>query len=227
MDVRAGEEMLRCAAVFLDAETMELLRVLHGFTRLRLSGAGDGQRKLAQLVESDADQAALERELHGFLSQCWDSLDGLGREVNLCMAGLFPEAGLFPPLRMTRQCTFYVVRKKLHDYPGTVGHPVSGLLWHRTRDDPAEAYERLSFLYNWSLFAPVPMPDGRLLPGSGDVPEVMRGLVRAVRSGPLGRCGISEGSDEIVRWLERLAADCYGELARAANRPAGGGATTR
>ena len=109
--------------------------------------------------------------LHAFLRECWEALDGLAREVNLVMHALFPAAGLYAPFEMTRQCTFYVVRKLLHDWPRTAAHPVSDLLWSETREDASAAYRRLSYLYNVSLFLPLAPVNGRL-PGAEDFPSL-------------------------------------------------------
>jgi hypothetical protein len=188
----------------LPADDAELLRLLRAFTEERLTAA---QACRERLLEAPEDGAAL----HAFLREAWETLDGLAREVNALMHALFPDAGLYPPDRMTRQCTFYVVRKLLHECPATAAHPVSELLWRETRGAAAPAYRRLSLLYNLSLFVPLAVVDGRL-PSAADVPPAVRPLVRpqAVEGVKL-----SEGLEEILGWEEGLVAECRALLALA------------
>ena len=209
MENEAGIELLRAASEALPAPKGELLRVLHRFTGRRRAAAGVCRgRLLDALAAEDADAA--EAELHAFLRESWEALDGLAREVNLCMEHLFPEVGLYPPLEMTRQCTFYVVRKKLHEHPATASHPVTRLLWARTRERPDAAYRRVSFLYNLSLFCPVPLGPGGMLPGSDDIPHAVRPLLKPSAVPP---AGAGEASGEILRWLAELSAQIYATLA--------------
>lgn len=192
----------------LAPEERELFDLLHAFTAARLEAADErGVRVVAAIQQADTNRA--QRELHAFLRECWDGLDGLGREVNLCMHRRFPGAGLYPPLEMTRQCTFYMVRKKLHEHPDTVEHPVSRLLWDATRGDADRAYERLSFLYNLSLFVPVPVPEGRLLPGPDDVPETVSGILKPT---DLPRCEAGKGLPQMRSWVEEMVGRCYRKL---------------
>lgn len=211
MGKQTKAEFLRTASAGLPEEEAELLGALHRFTGERLEAAERAKYDVEQTLEREADAAP---EVHAFLSECWEVLDGLAREVNLCMHHLFPAAGLYPPMEMTRQCTFYMVRKKLHEDPQTADHPVSLLLWERTRESPAPAYQRLSFLYNLSLFFPVPVEQGRL-PGTSDLPELPR---RLIKSAEVERCDATDGMEEIVRWLNDLAAQCYQRLGRALAR---------
>jgi hypothetical protein len=170
--------------------------LLHEFTAARLAGAAEARDR---------------GDLHGFLRECWEVLDGLAREVNLVMHHSFPDARLYPPQDMTRQCTFYVVRKNLAEHADTADHPVSRLLWEETREDAVPAYERLSFLYNLSLFAPLPLPDGQL-PGSDDVPDAVRPLIKPsnVLRAPFG-----DGTADILTWLRSFTQRCYERLAKA------------
>ncbi len=184
-----------------------LLAALHQFTAERMQAAERCRERAVQALQA---AAAAEPDLHAFLRECWEALDGLAREVNVCMYHAFPGAGLFPPTEMTRQCTFYMVRKKLHESPQTSEHPVSRLLWERTREAPDEAYERLSFLYNLSLFFPLPIPDGKGLPGTCDLPESVRGIVKGAR---IERCDLPEGTQAIVDWLTDFADESYRRLA--------------
>ncbi len=189
----------------------ELFDLLHGFTAARMDTAAvRAGATLDALAGGETERAR--RELRAFLRECWDALDGLGREVNLCMHHLFPEAGLYPPLQMTRQCTFYMVRKKLHEHPATADHPVSRLLWGATRAEPGRGYERLSFLYNVSLFVPLPVPEGRRLPGRADLPQAVRGLVKP---GEVPPCEARKGLRQIQEWLETMVGECYGRMTRA------------
>ncbi|MCK4375226.1 MAG: hypothetical protein KAX19_07855 [Candidatus Brocadiae bacterium] len=196
------------AAAGLPAEKAELLRHLHRFTGERLEGAQACRDRAVAALEETRDARA---DLHAFLRECWEALDGLAREVNACMEHLFPHAGLYPPMEMTRQCTFYVLRMKLHERPETAGHPVSQLLWQQTRDSPAEAYQRLSFLYNLSLFFPLSLVEGRL-PGSADLPPTVRGVLKTA---DVAGCEAAEGMDAILRWLNGFVQECYRRLARA------------
>ncbi len=200
--------LLETAAGVLPAQQVELLAALHRFTEERL-GAADACREA--LLKRIREGGRPEPELHAFLRECWEALDGLAREVNVCMHHLFPEAGLPPPMEMTRQCTFYVIRKALHESPQATAHPVSRLLWERTREQGGEPYERLSFLYNLSLFLPLWLPEAQL-PGTTDVPEFARFLLRPAA---VDRCDADEGTREILRWLRGFAAETYGSLAAA------------
>jgi hypothetical protein len=200
------QDALLAAAGALPADEAELLRSLHAFTAERLAAARACRERLLEAVRAGRDGSA---ELHAFLRESWEVLDGLAREVNLVMHALFPEAGLYPPFEMTRQCTFYVVRKLLHEGPATAAHPVTELLWHETRDDGRPAYRRLSFLHNLSLFLPLaPLAGGRL-PGTADVPPWAVALVRPrqVEAG-----GLSEGLDEMLEWLDGMLRSCYAAL---------------
>ncbi len=193
----------------LPRDQAALLVELHAFTGERLRAARACRERALGAIGGGAD---LGTELHAFLRECWEVLDGLAREVNAVMHGLFPGARLFPPAEMTRQCTFYVVRKKLHEHPDTADHPVSRLLWDQTRERPPEAYRVLSFLYNVSLFVPIPLTGEGLLPGSADLPEVARALVRAT---DVPSSDPDDAMGAIVVWLDRLVSECRGLLARA------------
>jgi len=208
-DDARGRELMAAAGAALEPEEAGLLKLLHRFTRERLGAAEQDRRRIAELLGGGAAAERIGSELHGFLREAWEALDGLGREVNLCMHALFPEAGLYPPTEMTRQCTFYVVRKKLRAHGVTAEHPVTRLLWGETRAEPAEGYQRLSFLYNLSLFLPLELAEGGRLPGDNDVPDAARGSVKA-RGVP--SCPAGEGLAGIIEWLRGFAADCYGRL---------------
>lgn len=192
----AEDGFLEAAQAVLPEDEAALAGLLHEFTAARLAGAAEARER---------------GNLHGFLRECWEVLDGLAREVNLAMHRLFPDARLYPPLEMTRQCTFYVVRKNLAEHPDTADHPVSRLLWDETRDDAAPAYERLSFLYNLSLFAPLPLPDGQLS-GSADVPEAIRPLIKP---SSVPRASFGDGTADILTWLRSFTRRCYAALSRA------------
>lgn len=194
----------------LPRESAALLRDLHRFTGRRLAAARDSGEELRKALDRD-DTTAAEIALHGFLRDCWEALDGLSREVNLALHHLYPEAALYPPFEMTRQCTLYMVRKKLHEHPSTANHPVSGLLWQRTRETPDEAYERLSFLYNLSLFFPLELTEGRL-PGTEDLPPAARSIIK---SADIARRDAREGVREMLNWVEDLLEKCYALLAEA------------
>jgi hypothetical protein len=200
-----------------------LLHDLYRFTEQRLAEAAS--RRDACIDAADCgDSGRAQAELHAFLHGCWEALDGVAREANLVLHGLLPETGLYPPLAMTRQCTFYMVRKKLREHPATAEHPVSRLLWERTRQSPAAAYERLSFLHNISLFLPVPLLGGCRLPGTTDVPDHARGIVKTAA---VGACPAREGLAGMADWVHALVAECRRELRRAADegRPEGTGVT--
>jgi hypothetical protein len=204
------DALLRAAAEALPAEEAELLRVLHAFTAERLAA---GRACRARLLEA-ADGGP---ELHDFLREAWEVLDGLAREVNLVMHALFPDAGLYPPFEMSRQCTLYVVRKVLHEGAATAGHRVADLLWRETHHDAGPAYRRLSFLHNLSLFLPVKPAAGRL-PGAADLPATAQSLIKPEQ---VGACGLREGLDQMLAWLAGFVQECYARLAETASNHEG------
>ena len=208
-----GDDLLAAAGEVLPPPEASLLGALHAFAAARLRSARRLEEEVGEAL-SGAEPADRGGLLHAFLRECWEALDGIGRETNVCMARLFPRAGLFPPLEMTRQCTLYVVRLRLHRDPATAVHPVAAFLWRETRAAPPAAYLRLSFLHNLALFVAVPILEGGLLPGAEDVPEGLRGSVRPPDPG-LGRCEARAGLREIADWLESFAAECYRLLAEA------------
>jgi hypothetical protein len=204
-----GADLLAAAEATLPPESMALLRALHEFARARLAGVRLRQRTVGPLLDAGA-RAEAESDLHALLRECWEVLDGLAREVKLCMAHLFPDAGLYAPAMMTRQCTFYVVRKKLHEGTETANHPVTRLLYDSTRAAATKEYERLSFLYNVSLFLPLALTEDGALPGSADLTDTARAVVKPAQ---IDRCGAKEGLEEITNWLESLVGECYQRLA--------------
>jgi hypothetical protein len=210
MDAAHDGELPGAAALALPPAERLLLELLCAFTRERLAQAGAARSRMLDCLAAGwtAEGAAA---LHAFLRECWEALDGLGREANLVMHRLFPEAGLHLPLQMTRQCTAYVVRKVLHEHPDAAGHPVSRLLWERTRGAAGEEYGRLSFLYNLSLFVPLPLPAG-LLPGSEDVPDALAGTVRTQA---VPRAEPGPATRGIVDWLDGLVRECESLMAEA------------
>jgi len=173
----SGADLLAGAARALPGPHCALLARLHAFTAERMAAARTCRDRL---VKAAARCGCGGPELHAFAREAWEALDGLAREVNVCMHHLFPDLGLYPPTQMTRQCTFYVVRKILHDSPATTHHPVTELLWHESRQGGQPAYERLSFLHNLSLFLPIAPVDGR--PGWRRAP-------RRYWNGWMGWCG--------------------------------------
>ena len=203
------EEFLAAAAAALSPSELALLEELHRFTADRLLAASRKLGEILAALEGDAEPAAKGESLHAFLREAWEALDGLARQVNLCLVRRLPEAKLYPPERMTRQCTFYMVRKKLHEHPATSEHPVSRLLWGATKSRPGGPYASLSFLYNLSVFLPIPIVEGRRLPGSDDIPAFARPLlkVQEMESSP-----IDSALTAIYRWLEGFAAECYSLL---------------
>ncbi len=214
MSRRAGETLADAAAGALPEREAALFALLHKFTAERLRSV-DELRERILAVAGPPPQPASSRCLHAFLRESWECLDALGREVNACMQHVFPGAGLFPPLQMTRQCTFYVVRKKLHEAAETRRHPVSRLLWLRTRDPGDAAYERLSFLYNLSLFLAVGLSTGGHLPGPNDVPAAASGIIRVPDGGATGSPTAEEGTAQIADWLHNFSEDCYEALTQA------------
>jgi hypothetical protein len=202
-----GAGLMEAAAVALPEQTAELLRRLHEFTLERLEAASLCRTSMVTALQAGG---VVGIGLHSFLRECWAVLDGLAREVNVCMEHLFPDAGLYPPRAMTRQCTFYVLRQKLHEHPSTAGHSVSRMLWERTRETPPVPYVRLSFLHNLSLFLPLSqLPEADRLPGSRDAPDVAQDAIRSVE---VPRCGLQEGTQEILDWLAEVLGECYGRL---------------
>jgi hypothetical protein len=200
---RSAQRVLPCAESALFSDLMAFVR--HRLEAAELAGCRLGETR---------EQATQQRDLHAFLRECWEVLDGLGRLINLCAYPLFPDSGLEPPERMTRQCTLYTVRRDLHRHPEGAQHPLGVLLWEETRRGPHPAYSRLSFLYNLALFVPVPLPEGRL-PGNAELPPHLRGLVRRQE---VEGTSIELGRDEIVGWLRGFAARCSAEMARTLRR---------
>ena len=203
------ERFLEAAERRLSAADIELLHMLNQFTDARLSMASQQAENARRQAGSAAVLSETQAHLHAFLTESWDALDGLAREINLCMYRLYPELGLYAPSRMTRQCGMYMVRKILRESPLMRDHPISQLLWERTRTRPTAAYRRLSFLYNLSVFVPVPVPRGSRLPGTDDVPETLQPLLK---DPPLKGCPLGQGLDEMERWLGDLVGTTYNLL---------------
>ena len=204
----AGEsELLHAAGSALSREECALACELAHFVSLRLGAAAQARRRTGEATASEDLQMAV----HAFLRECWDALDGLGRLVNVCLAEALPAAGLHPPGRMTRQCTFYTVRRALHTDPAGAEHPVAVLLWHETRADPHPAYARLSFLYNLALFVPLPLPEGRRLPGGADTPPHLLSLTKPP---DMPGAPLDEGMGEMLDWLRGFIGRCYALMAR-------------
>jgi hypothetical protein len=196
-----GDELLHAALAVLPSDLAGLFGVLHRFTVARRAAA----RRLAERLAAEADPATL----HAWLRECWDVLDGLAREANAVMHQTRPGAPLFPPGEGIRQCTLYMVRKKLHEHPPTAHHPVTQRLWERTKDGSAE-YERLSFLYNLSLFACIPLAQGRL-PGTAQLGHVLGAMVKPQ---PVPPCEVARGVEAIEAWLDELLRETYEALAQ-------------
>jgi len=199
MTIPGEGKLLAAAESARSGAELDLLRDLVAFVGRRIESARDAQARAATTAD-------LPRELHAFLREAWDALDGLGRLVNLCLYDVFPDAGLPAPDGMTRQCTFYTVRRALHAHPVAAEHPLSALLWRETREAPGEAYQRLSFLYNLSLFVPLPLGQGGALPGSAGVPEHVRALVRPSK---VASCAPAEGTAQMLEWLRGFTAECF------------------
>ena len=108
-----------------------------------------------------------------------------------------------------------MVRKILHEDPATADHPVSELLWNETREQPAEAYKRLSYLHNISLFLPVPLLAGMHLPGSSDLPEFAHPVLKPQQ---IESCPLVSGTEDICRWAAGFCHRCYGLLEEALTR---------
>lgn len=201
--------LLAVACEKLPTQTGELLRLLHRFTLERLEAARRRRQAVLDIAHEPDKSQACGAEIHSFLRDCWEVLDGLARELNVCMHHLFPSAALYPPGAITRQCTFYMVRKKLSEHPQAAGHPVTRLLWDSTRGRSAEEYERLSFLYNISLFLPLTLTVDGQLPGMADLPAAARAIIKPAH---VERCSVEEGVRQILNWLESLVAQCYDQL---------------
>jgi hypothetical protein len=208
----AGErELLAAAEAALSGAERALMGEILAFVAQRLESARVQRTRIGGALACSAQTETLQEHVHGFLRECWDALDGLGRLVSLCLYGLFPSAGLHAPKRITRQCTFYTVRRSLRNDPAAAAHPLSVLLWDETRRTPAAAYVRLSFLYNISLFVPVPLRGGRL-PGSADLAEHVRCLIRPQH---VEGCPVEAGLNGILEWLSAFTGRCYQRMAAA------------
>jgi len=190
MTESSADEILDAASGVLPKQEACLLGLLVAFTDQRLVAAADDREEWLLLLRTGG---TVQASVHSFLRECWEALDGLAREANVCMHRLFPQAGLFPPMEMTRQ-------------------PVSRMLWERTRGRPAGAYVRLSFLSNLSLFVPVDVVGEGLLPGSEDVPASVRAIVRTPPGGAVQRCRVGVATTEIMDWLWEMVDETRGRL---------------
>ena len=210
MEPADHREFLTAAAGALPPGEAALAWETAAFVAQRLESAAAERARIGTLLERRCPPEELQRAVHAFLREGWDALDGLGRLVNQCLYAAFPDAGLNPPERMGRRCTFYTVRRALHGDPGAAAHPLGVLLWDETRRSPAPGYARLSFLRNVSVFAPVPIPGGRHLPGSADLP---RHVCTMVKPQELEGCPIEAGLDLMLGWLCGFVGECYGLMA--------------
>ncbi|MDP6439353.1 MAG: hypothetical protein QGH74_06945 [Candidatus Brocadiia bacterium] len=207
----AGEDLRAAGQKALAEPEQQLLGELLAFIAQRLSGAERARESLRDLVRAGAPVERVQAELHGFVRDCWDALDGLGRVVNVCLYGRLPGVDLWEPGAMTRQCTFYTVRRVLRGGPSGGEHPVGRLLWNETRVDVHPAYARLSFVRNLALFAPIPLPEPGVLPGWDDLAPHLASLLKAQG---IGRCAVSEGAGEMLAWLRGFIERCCAELAQ-------------
>ncbi|MEF8787920.1 MAG: hypothetical protein V5A84_02510 [Planctomycetota bacterium] len=209
IDISGAQKFMQRAEARLSRDDAALLRRLHRFTGQRLASA----RSAASGLEAPDSIKGSQRLLHRFLRDCYDVLNGCAREVNLCMHHSFPDAGLYPPHRMTRQCGLYTVRKILRESPETSSHPVSLHLWNRTRDPGDDTYRQLSFLYNLATFVPVPLLDeGTTLPGDADLPDELQPFSR---DREIDACRVGDGTAEMLEWTEDFVGKTYELLAGA------------
>ena len=109
-----AERLPKSASGVLSGPEMELLRELLDFLEQRLEGAAAERAGIEELLKGEPRPRAVQAALHRFLRDAWDALDGLGRVVNVCLHRRFPDAGLWPPQSMTRQCTFYTAVSYTH-----------------------------------------------------------------------------------------------------------------
>lgn len=191
---------------------LALLKGLHQYTTARCESVRAALRQVQEALNEAAPLEEIQRSLHWFLREAWDTLNGLAREINLCMHARFPEAGLHPPLAMTRQCGLYTVRRILHEHPSTASHLLSQRLWEATKTAAEAPYRRLSFLNNVSLFLPVPLPGGKLLPGTNDLTAWAEGLIKPEQ---VDRQPIAEALKEIADWLTEFSEEFYGLMRQA------------
>jgi len=206
MGLTGEKELLEAAALSLAAGERELFEALTRFAVQRYQAADRAAARIRQRLAEGAPTAELQVEVHAFLRECWDVLDGLGRQINVCLYRRFPGSRLYPPDRLTRQCTFYTVRRGLHASEATCSHPLAALLWEETRAHEHPAYARLSFLYNLALFAPLPLPQGNRFPATDGLPDHLRALVKAQ---DVAGVSLEAGTREILAWLGDFAGRCY------------------
>lgn len=209
MDPAEQKPVIEAARRALPPADFRLLQNIDRFVDHRLQAAREALAGGELLPGRGAPAEPLQREVHRFLQELWAALDGLGREVCICLRGRFPGSGLPAPGQMTPQCTFYTVRRDLHRHGPARRHPLAELLWSRTREPSTEPYERLSFLYNLSLFVAVPLPGGTDLPGAGDLPGHLAGLVRPQE---VERTPLAEGLGRMLEWAEELRGECEAEM---------------
>jgi len=224
MDISGSEGFMQQAEVCFSRPDLALFRRLHRFTRQRLHSARSAAENLCA-AESLRNK---QNFLHRFIRDCYDGLNGCAREVNLCMHHLFPGVDLYPPRHMSRQCGLYTVRKILRESQQTSSHPVSVHLWNRTREPGDEAYRRLSFLYNISTFAPLPLArDATHLPGDAELPDELQPFTREEG---IESCEASEGAHQILKWTKEYIGHTYSLLKDAlmqGESSAGNGSGTR
>jgi hypothetical protein len=180
-----------------------LLADLRAFTDARLERAG--QLAAAPALWSSA-------RLHAYLREAWEALDGLAREANARLQPRRPDVPLYPPDAMTRQCTFYMVRKILHEHARD--HPLARHFWSHTREEADAPYRALSFYYNLSLFLPVPLHGDRL-PAPDELPAHAHPLLKAqpVDGGP-----VHEKVRQVHEWLSDFVSVGRRLLERGATR---------
>jgi hypothetical protein len=208
----AGEsELGQAAEKALSGPAVPLFRDQMQSVSERLAGAEAARSRLLLVQSMSGDPAAVQRELHVFLRECWDAMDGLGRQINLCLQPVFPDSGLLPAAEVTRQCTFYTVRRALRAHEDAAAHPLSRLIWASTREPSTVPCERLSFLCNIAFFVPLPILEGGKFPGQADLPEYLGNVIRPQ---DVAAIEIMQGMDEMLIWVQQFVGQCYMAMAK-------------
>jgi hypothetical protein len=145
----------------------------------------------------------------------WKALDGTGRLINCAFFPEYPESNLVPPTEISSQCTFYTVRRDLHQHPDAEDGAMVRLMWGETRDPGTPWYERLSLYYHISRFMPLKLrPDGQL-PGWQDIPRHVQILIEPQSASAMDR---QEGTERMLNWEKRFIEECFDLIVRHADQ---------
>ncbi len=161
-----------------------------------------------------AENAAADH-LGYLVSAAWKALDGTGRLINCAFFPEYPESNLVAPTEISSQCTFYTVRRELHQHPDAGNGAMVRFIWGETRDPGNSSYERLSLYYHISQFMPLELtPDGQL-PGWKDIPRHVQILIEPQSVPAIER---QKGVEEMLKWEKRFIEHCLDLIIRHAEK---------